>query len=38
MLYEDMKLGKFFYEINDCKKWKINVVELDCLYEKWMVG
>ena len=37
-LYEDMKSGKLSYEINDRKKRKINVAELDRLYEKRAVG
>ena len=37
-LYEDMKSGKLSYEINDRKKRKINVAELDRLYEKRTVG
>jgi len=33
-LYKDMKDGKLSYEINDRKKRKINVAELERIYEK----
>lgn len=33
-LYSDMKTGKLSYEINDRKKRKINVAELERVYEK----